>query len=72
MTKAEKRNTKLLNASRRQRIAKGSGTTVQDINKFIKSFEMTQKMMKQMQNNKGSMRKLMKGIDENTLKNFKF
>ena len=72
MTKAEKRNTKLLNASRRQRIAKGSGTTVQDINKFIKSFEMTQKMMKQMQNNKGSMKKLMKGIDENTLKNFKF
>ena len=38
MTKEEKRNTKLLNASRRQRIAKGSGTTVQDINKFIKIF----------------------------------
>lgn len=72
MTKAEKRDTRLLNASRRQRIAKGSGTTVQDINKFIKSFEMTQKMMKQMQNNKGSMKKLMKGIDENALKNFKF
>lgn len=50
----------------------GSGTTVQDINKFIKSFEMTQKMMKQMQNNKGGMKKWMKGIDENTLKNFKF
>ena len=31
----------------------GSGTSVQDINKFIKSFEMTQKMMKQMKNNKG-------------------
>ncbi|MCF0126836.1 MAG: signal recognition particle protein, partial [Clostridia bacterium] len=59
MTKAEKRNTKLLNASRRQRIAKGSGTTVQDINKFIKSFEMTQKMMKQVKNNKGGMKKLM-------------
>lgn len=72
MTKEEKRNTKLLNASRRQRIAKGSGTTVQDINKFMKSFEMTQKMMKQMKNNKGGMKKLMKGIDENTLKNFKF
>lgn len=43
MTKKEKQNAKLLNASRRQRIAKGSGTTVQDINKFIKSFEMTQK-----------------------------
>ena len=63
MTKKEKQNTKLLNASRRQRIAKGSGTTVQDINKFIKSFEMTQKMMKQMQSNKGGMRKLMKNID---------
>lgn len=72
MTKEEKRNTKLLNASRRQRIARGSGTTVQDINKFMKSFEMTQKMMKQMKNNKGGMKKLMKGIDENTLKNFKF
>ena len=72
MTKKEKRNTKLLNASRRQRIAKGSGTTVQDINKFIKSFEMTQKMMKQMKNNKGGMKKLLSGIDENTLKNLKF
>ena len=72
MTKAEKRNTKLLNASRRQRIAKGSGTTVQDINKFIKSFEMTQKMMKKMKSNKGGMKKLMNGIDENALKNFKF
>ncbi len=50
----------------------GSGTTVQDINRFIKSFEMTQKMMKQMKNNKGGMKKLLNGIDENTLKNFKF
>ena len=71
MTKAEKQNTKLLNASRRQRIAQGSGTQVQDINKFIKSFEMTQKMMKQMQSNKGGLRKMMKGLDENSLKNFK-
>ena len=70
MTKQEKRNTKLLNASRRIRIAKGSGTTVQDVNKFMKSYEMTQKMMKQMKSN-GSMKKLMNGIDENTLKNFK-
>ena len=50
----------------------GSGTSVQDINKFIKSFEMTQKMMKQMKNNKGGMKKLLSGIDENALKNFKF
>ena len=72
MTKAEKRDTRLLNAGRRQRIAKGSGTTVQDINKFIKSFEMTQKMMKKMKSDKGGMKKLMKGFDENSLKNFKF
>ena len=72
MTKKEKRDTRILNASRRQRIAKGSGTTVQDINKFIKSFEMTQKMMKKVQSNKGGMKKLLNGIDENTLKNFKF
>ncbi|MBQ9658149.1 MAG: signal recognition particle protein [Clostridia bacterium] len=75
MTKKEKRNTKLLNASRRQRIAKGSGTTVQDINKFIKSFEMTQSMMKKMQSEKGGMmKKMMKNIDKmdmKDLKNFK-
>ena len=71
MTKQEKRDTKILNASRRQRIAKGSGTSVQDINKFIKSFEMTQKMMKKMKSNKGGIKKLLNGIDENALKNFK-
>ena len=71
MTKQEKRNTKLLNASRRARIAKGSGTTVQDINKFIKSFEMTQKMMKQMQQNKGGMKRLMNNINPEDLKKFK-
>ena len=69
MTLEERRNPKILNGSRRLRIAKGSGTTVQEINKFMKSFEMTQKMMKQMQNNKGGMKKMMKGMD---LKNFKF
>jgi len=69
MTKKEKRNPKLLNASRRIRIAKGSGTEVQDINKFMKSFEMTQKMMKQMQNNKGGMSKMMKGFNMNDIKN---
>ena len=63
MTTAEKRDVRILNGSRRQRIARGSGTSVQEINKFIKSFEMTQKMMKQMQNNKGGMKKMMKGMD---------
>ena len=69
MTKEEKRDTRLLNASRRQRIAKGSGTSVQDINKFIKSFEMTQKMMKKIKSNKGGIKKMLNGIDENSLKN---
>ena len=69
MTKAERKNSKLLNGSRRARIAKGSGTSVQEINKFMKSFEMTQKMMKQMQNNKGGIKKMMKNMDT---KNFKF
>ena len=71
MTAQEKRNTKLLNASRRQRIAKGSGTKVQDINKFITSYEATQKMMKKLQKDKGGMRKMLKGMDMNDLKNFK-
>lgn len=71
MTLKEKRNTRLLNASRRQRIAKGSGTTVQDINKFITSFETTQKLMKKMQNNKGGIKNALKGMDLNSLKNLK-
>ena len=68
MTKKEKRNPKILNGSRRLRIAKGSGTTVQDVNKFIKSFEMTQSMIKKMKNQKGGMRKALKGMDMNQLK----
>ena len=72
MTKQEKRNVRILNGSRRLRIAKGSGTTVQDVNKFIKSFEMTQKMMKQLKQNKGGMKNLMKNIDTSSLKNMKF
>lgn len=71
MTAKERRNSKILNASRRIRIAKGSGTSVQEVNKFIKSFEMTQKMMKQMQNKKGGFNKMLKGMNPNDLKNFK-
>ncbi len=71
MTKKERRNPKILNGSRRQRIAKGSGTTVQDVNKFMKSYEMTQKMMKQMNNKKGGMKNALKGLNMNDLKNLK-
>ncbi len=71
MTKKERRNPRILNGSRRQRIAKGSGTTVQDINRFMKSFEMTQKMVKQMNNKKGGMKNALKGLNMNDIKNLK-
>lgn len=48
MTPKERRFPKLLNASRRQRIARGSGTTVQDINRLFKQYQQMEKMMKQM------------------------
>ncbi|MCI9015786.1 MAG: signal recognition particle protein [Clostridia bacterium] len=70
MTKKEKRNSKILNGSRRKRIAQGSGLTVQEVNKFINSFEMTQKMMKKMKTGKG-MKNMLKGINPEDLKNFK-
>ncbi len=71
MTIEERQNPKILNASRRIRIANGSGTSVQQINKFMKSFEMTQKMMKEMSSTK-KMKKLMKNMnfDEEDLKKF--
>lgn len=70
MTKEEKKNPRILNASRRVRIARGSGTTVQKLNQFMKTFEMTQKMMKKMQDGK-SMKKMMKNFNSADLKNFK-
>lgn len=48
MTAKERANHKILNGSRRLRIAKGSGTQVSDVNKFIQQFEKSQKMMSQM------------------------
>ncbi len=73
MTKKEKRNPKILNGSRRKRIADGSGVTVQEVNKFMNSFEMTQKMMKKLQTGKG-MKNMLKGMnpeDLGDLKDFK-
>ncbi len=46
MTKKERVNPSLLNAKRRKRIASGSGTTVQDVNRLMNQFEQTQQMMK--------------------------
>jgi signal recognition particle subunit SRP54 len=47
MTLQERRNPHLINASRKRRIARGSGTTVQDVNKLLKSFEEMKTLMKQ-------------------------
>ena len=46
MTPKERENPEILNKSRRERIAKGSGTKVQDVNRLIKQFDQTRKMMK--------------------------
>ena len=63
MTDKERRNPKILNGSRRIRIAKGSGTTVQQINQFMKSFEMTQAKMKKMKDKKG-MKNMMRNMKD--------
>lgn len=46
MTPLERRNPEIINSSRRQRIAKGSGTSLQEVNRLLKQFESTRKMMK--------------------------
>jgi len=48
MTRVERKNPDILNASRKKRIAAGSGTSVAKVNRLIKQFEQTKKMMKQM------------------------
>ena len=63
MTKAERENPKILNGQRRLRIAKGSGTTVEQINKFMKSFELTQQMMKEISSGKG-MKNMMRNLNK--------
>ncbi len=59
MTPQERRNPHLLNASRKRRIAKGSGTTVQDVNKLLRSFEEMKNLMKQFKS-PGKMQSLLK------------
>ena len=60
MTPEERRKPELLKASRKRRIATGSGVSVQEVNRLLKQFEETQKMMKQF--SKGGMAKLMRGM----------
>lgn len=60
MTIEERRNPQIINGSRKKRIAKGSGTSVQDINRLIKQFNEMKKMMKMFQSG-GMMNKMKKG-----------
>jgi len=60
MTQKERTKPSILNGSRRKRIAKGSGTTIQEVNKVIKQYEEMQKMMRNL--NKGKMNRLMKAF----------
>lgn len=53
MTPYERRNPKLINGSRRRRIAAGSGTTVQDVNRLLRDFEQSKKMIQRMMKGKG-------------------
>lgn len=61
MTPAERDNPDLINGSRRQRIAKGSGTTIQEVNNLMKQFEQMRKMMKSM-NKMGGARQALSGM----------
>ncbi|HSP22250.1 MAG TPA: signal recognition particle protein [Planococcus sp. (in: firmicutes)] len=65
MTKQEKTTPDIMNSNRKKRIAKGSGTTIQDVNRLLKQFEDMKKMMKQMSgmSQKGKKRGSMPGLD---------
>lgn len=63
MTPKERRKPELLNASRKKRIAAGSGTSVQDVNRLLKQFEQSRQLMKQFTGGKGKKRKgLLRGL----------
>ena len=61
MTKAERMRPEIINGSRRKRIAKGSGTSVEEVNKLLKQFDQMKKMMKQF-SNVGNKRRMFGGM----------
>jgi len=61
MTRQERQNHLLLNGSRRNRIASGSGVSVQQVNRFVKQFEQTRKIMKKV-TRMGGTRGMMRGL----------
>lgn len=71
MTKQERRHPAVINGSRKKRIAAGSGTQIQDVNRLLKQFNQMQKMMKKM-SKKGGMAKMMRGLQGNMPPGFRF
>lgn len=61
MTKKERKRPEIIKGSRKKRIAAGSGTQIQDVNRLLKQFAQMQKMMKKM-SSKGGMAKMMRGL----------
>jgi signal recognition particle subunit SRP54 len=64
MTPEERKNPKLLNGSRRKRIAEGSGNNIQEVNRLIKQFSETRKMMKKMKNGGKGMKNMMQNMQQ--------
>ena len=64
MTPEERKNPKLLNGSRRKRIAEGSGNDIQEVNRLIKQFSETRKMMKKMKNGGKGMKSMMQNMQQ--------
>lgn len=63
MTPEERRNYPIINASRRRRIAKGSGTSVQEVNKLLKSYDQMRKMLRNLKKGgKGGRHLLRRGL----------
>lgn len=66
MTRAERRNHRIIGPSRRKRIARGSGTAVYDVNKLLKKFEKARLMMKKMVKNKKAQSAFLSQLDQGT------
>ena len=62
MTAKERSNPDIINSSRRQRIARGSGTSIQEVNRLLKQFEQTRKMMKAASAFKANPAKMMRAM----------
>ena len=71
MTSCERTDPKIINGSRKKRIAFGSGTQIQDINQLLKKFNQMQKMMKRF-SNKGGLSRMLKGVSGNNPSGFPF